>query len=252
MRRLAIFKTGDSFADVISHHGDFDALFLAALSSSAGTPGTTPPSTPLDIDVFDVRDDACPLPPWDAIDGVMITGSHAMVSDREVWSEALKPWLCEAKARQLPMFGVCYGHQLMAAAFGGDSGYHPAGRECGTHNVRLTKAARDDELFGELPPHFGAHLTHSQSVLALPAAATVLAANDHDPHQALRYGPRQWSVQFHPEFTPAVMRAYLEHQRDAIDAQGDDVASLLAGVNATPVATSLLARFAELVVAAKP
>lgn len=248
MRRLAILKTGDSFADVISHHGDFDALFLAALSS----PGTTPPSTELTIDIIDVRDPDVALPSVEAIDGVMITGSHAMVSDREAWSEALKPWLCEARARQLPMFGVCYGHQLMAAAFGGDSGYHPDGRECGTRLVRLTEAARGDELFDELPPHFGAHLTHSQSVLALPAATTVLAANDHDPHQALRYGPRQWSVQFHPEFTPAVMRTYLEHQRDALDVQGDDVARLLAGINATPVATSLLARFVELVVAVKP
>ncbi len=75
-----------------------------------------------------------------------------MVSEQPSWSEALKPWLQQALADNLPLLGVCYGHQLMAAAFGGISDYHPAGRESGTRTVRLTQAGQQDPLFSQLPP----------------------------------------------------------------------------------------------------
>lgn len=238
MPRLLIIKTGDTFADIARDQGDFEAFFLAALRPVAEAhPGLT-------LAVHDARHDGVP-PGLEAGDGLVITGSHAMVSDAAPWSEALKPWLRDARAKGVAMLGVCYGHQLMAAAFGGDSGYHPAGRETGTHEVRLTEAGRHDRLLGTLPAAFPAQLTHAQSVLAAPADATVLAENAHNAYQALRYGPNQWSVQFHPEFTPAVMRAYLGHQRDTLLELGRDPEALIAAVTATPEASGLLARFAH-------
>lgn len=233
MPRLLIVKTGEAFPEVVEVHGDFEALFRQTLAREGFA-----------AEVFDARREA--LPDLDEVDGLYLTGSHSMVSDAEPWSEALKPWLREARARDLPMLGVCYGHQLMASAFGGVSDYHPAGRESGTHTVTLTAAGREDALLGALPERFPAQLTHAQSVLEAPRDATVLARNAHDAHQALRYGPRQWSVQFHPEFTPAVMRAYLARQVDALRDQGQDPQALLDGVTDTPEAGSLLTRFARL------
>lgn len=233
MPRLLIVKTGEAFPEVVAAHGDFEALFRQALAREGFA-----------AEVFDARHD--PLPDLDEIDGLYLTGSHSMVSDAEPWSEALKPWLREARARDLPMLGVCYGHQLMAAAFGGVSDYHPAGRESGTHTVTLTASGREDALLGALPERFPAQLTHAQSVLEAPRDAEVLARNAHDAHQALRYGPRQWSVQFHPEFTPAVMRAYLARQVEPLRDQGQAPQALLDGVTDTPAAGSLLTRFARL------
>ena len=195
MKPLLIIKVGDAFPEVIRDHGDFETLFQEALATKGFT-----------ASVFDPRTGA-PLPDPTAIGGLFITGSHSMVSQREPWSEALKPWLSMALEADVPMLGVCYGHQLMAAAFGGHSDFHPVGRESGTHQVRLTDAGREDALLGTLPERFSAQLTHAQSVLEAPIDAVVLVGNAHDPHQALRYGPRQWSVQFHPEFTAPVMRA---------------------------------------------
>lgn len=243
MPRLTILKTGDSFADVVRDHGDFEDLFLAALAPLAEA------RNDLTLVVHDARREGVPPAPA-AGDGVVITGSHAMVSEAEPWSEALKPWLVEARERGVAMLGVCYGHQLMAAAFGGASGYHPAGREVGTRRLRLTDAGRADPLFDALPATFAAQLTHSQSVLSAPPGAAVLADNDHDPFQALRHGPRQWSVQFHPEFSVPVMRAYLAHQRAALAGQGDDPEARLEAVAPTPEAGGLIARFAEWLVGA--
>ncbi|RAR62886.1 MULTISPECIES: glutamine amidotransferase [Halomonadaceae] len=234
--RLLLIKTGDSFPDVVAKHGDFEALFQARLPDH-------------ELTVWDAREDAQrdTLPPEHAeFDGVLITGSHAMVSDGEPWSEALKPWLHEACERDLPILGVCYGHQLLAEALGGKSGYHPDGREVGTFEVALTEAGQADALLGALPNRFPAHLTHAQSVLTPPAGAVVLACNAHDPYQALRLGPRQWSVQFHPEFTSPVMRDYLEHQREGLGEAGQNVEALCEGIHATPEANDLLEHFIAL------
>jgi len=236
MSRLLIVKTGDSFPDVARDHGDFENLFEQILATSPAAPS---------IGVLDAPR-AAALPDLDDVDSLVITGSHAMVSHAERWSEALKPWLVEARARGIPMLGVCYGHQLMAAAFGGVSDFHPAGRESGTREVMLTEAGHQDPLLGGLPGRFRAHLSHAQTVITPPPEARVLATNAHDPYQALRHGPRQWSVQFHPEFTSAVMRAYLVYQGAALQGQGEDPDHLIAEVDDTPEATGLLTRFALL------
>ncbi|CAM3905064.1 glutamine amidotransferase [Vreelandella rituensis] len=237
MAHLLIVKAGDAFPEVIDAHGDFEALFQCQLETAL-PPGLT-------LQVFDAPREST-LPELSSLAGLVITGSHSMVSAEEPWSEALKPWLVEALERDIPMLGVCYGHQLMASAFGGISDYHPAGRESGTRQVMLSEEAQDDALLGELPQLFYAHLTHAQSVLTPPKNARILAGNKHDPHQALRYGPHQWSVQFHPEFTVSVMHAYLERQRSALRDQGEDPQVLMDAVRATPEATALLARFVAL------
>ncbi|HSH49859.1 MAG TPA: glutamine amidotransferase [Halomonas sp.] len=239
MSRLWIIKTGEAFPDIVAEHGDYEDRFMSALRPLAQT------RPELELEVYDARHDGSPPALGDA-DGIIITGSHAMVSDAEPWSEALKPWLREARQRNVAMLGVCYGHQLMASAFGGHSDYHPDGRESGSRRITLSEAGRHDPLLGTLPTPFVAQLTHAQSVLTAPDDATVLAANAFDANQALRYGPKQWSVQFHPEFNAAVMRAYLERQRDVLRKQGDDPEQLLREVQETPLAASLLPRFGEL------
>ncbi|WP_084155933.1 glutamine amidotransferase [Halomonas halocynthiae] len=239
MPTLWIIKTGDAFPEVVADHGDFDARFLAALSPLADS------HPELELAVYDARYDGEP-PALNDKDGLIITGSHAMVSDAEPWSEALKPWLRHVRQRNIAMLGVCYGHQLMASAFDGVSDYNPAGRESGSRHIMLTDAGRHDPLLGILPTPFVAQLTHAQSVLTAPSDASVLAANEFDANQALRYGPRQWSVQFHPEFNAAVMRAYLMRQTDAMRQQGENPEQLLHDVQETPQSASLLVRFAEL------
>ncbi|SDO11227.1 glutamine amidotransferase [Vreelandella arcis] len=234
MSSLVIIKTGDAFPEVVDQHGDFEQLFIQQLREAL--------PAPLTITVWDARDQT-PAPAPSSFAGVIITGSHSMVSEAPPWSEALKPWLQQALAEDVPMLGVCYGHQLMAAAFDGISDFHPAGRESGTRQVRLTQAGQQDPLFSQLPTCFPAHLTHAQSVMQLPPNTTVLAHNHHDAYQALRYGPRQWSVQFHPEFTVPIMQAYIARQRAALRDQGEDPEALISAVRDTPEATGLLQRF---------
>ncbi|HEX7385800.1 MAG TPA: glutamine amidotransferase [Castellaniella sp.] len=156
------------------------------------------------------------LPDLDAFSVAIITGSWAMVTDHLDWSERTAAWARSLIMADKPLLGVCYGHQLMAAAMGGVVDYNPKGRELGTFPVTLTAAGQKDPLAGGLPSPFMAHLSHAQSVLTAPARAVILAGTAHDPHQILRYGPNVLSCQFHPEFTPDILRICMEgHRKNA-------------------------------------
>jgi GMP synthase (glutamine-hydrolysing) len=195
-----------------------------------------------DAHVVDVeRGDA--LPQAGDYAGVIVTGSGAMVTDRHDWSERSAAWLREAAHGGVPLFGICYGHQLIAHALGGEVGDHPGGREMGTVDVALAGPAAGDPLFAGLPRTFATQATHLQTVLRLPDEAVVLASNPHDPHHAFRWRRSAWGVQFHPEFSAMHMRGYIRARADALAREGTCAATLAAAVSAAPHARRVLRRF---------
>lgn len=234
MPRVVILKTGNTYPVLLEAFGDFDSWFVAGLAPE------------LNVHVVDVTIDDLPGAPADW-DGIVVTGSPAMVSDRAPWSEQTANWLADAVKAEVPVLGVCYGHQLLAHALGGEVGFHPRGRETGTHQVELLDTALEDRLFKGLPRQFPAQLTHRQSVLRLPENAVLLGQNEFEAHQAFRMGPCAWGVQFHPEFSSDVMRAYLEVQAPDLVKEGLDANALLTGVCDAPEASSLLERFSRIV-----
>ena len=175
--------------------------------------------------------------------GVLVTGSPAMVTERHPWSERSAEWLREAVQAGLPVFGICYGHQLLAHALGGEVGENPAGREMGTVELRLTDAAAADPLFSALPARFPAQATHLQTVLQPPPQATVLAHSDLDACQAFRHGTAAWGVQFHPEFSVDRMRGYVQARAQALRDAGHCPRSRWRSIGAAPQARQVLRRF---------
>ena len=183
------------------------------------------------------------LPTREGFAGAIVTGSGAMVTDREDWSQASGAWLREAAHAGLPMLGICYGHQLIADALGGEVGYHPDGREMGTVMLELHPPAAEDPLFAGLPGQFPAQATHMQTVLKPPPGATVLARSVHDGCHAFRWGERAWGVQFHPEFSATHMRGYVRAREEALTREGHCHKQLARDVSATPHARRVLRRF---------
>lgn len=153
------------------------------------------------------------LPPPSALSAAIVTGSWAMVTDRLDWSERTGAWLRRAVDEQLPLLGVCYGHQLLADALGGTVTDNPQGKEVGLETVSLKPAAAQDALLSELPTEFSAYLTHLQSVVTPPPGAQALASSTLDGCQILRYSPTALSFQFHPEMDASVMNACLKNNR---------------------------------------
>jgi GMP synthase (glutamine-hydrolysing) len=184
-----------------------------------------------------------PLPSREGFAGTIVTGSAAMVTDRAEWSERSATWLHDAAHAGMPLFGICYGHQLLAHALGGEVGDHPQGREMGTVDIELHAPAAQDPLFAVLPDRFQVQTTHLQTVLRAPDGATVLARSVHDACHAFRWGDRAWGVQFHPEFSATHMRGYVQARHVALQREGQCPKTIAGNVRATPQARRVLSRF---------
>jgi len=233
MKPVLIIRTGRAPDNIRGRHGDFPHWFRICARL-----------LPQQVRVIDVAAGES-LPAPQEVAGAMITGSAAMVSERASWSERTAGWIRNAMDVELPLFGVCYGHQLMAHALGGRVDYLPGGREIGTQPIELLHEAAADPLAVTLPSSFRAHTTHEQSVLEAPRGSTVLARSVRDPHQLLRYGPQAISTQFHPEFNADVMRAYIRRKHADMRREGTDSQRTFSAVAATPVARRLLRQFAD-------
>ncbi|GAB6089233.1 glutamine amidotransferase [Spirochaeta dissipatitropha] len=234
-RSLFVIKIGSSFPELVSENGDFDLWTLNGCR---------------------VHDNRCRiidaehgqnLPDPAVCAGVVLTGSHSMVTDYLPWSERTAEWIRQLLDERIPILGICYGHQLLAHAVGARVGFLPGGIEIGTAAVhRRRKEAVDDPLFVHLPACFQAQTAHSQTVLELPDDAVHLASSRRDPHHAFRIGDNAWGVQFHPEFSPVVMREYVRRHRTDIEQSGQNYETCFKGVTETPQAQGLLSRFADL------
>jgi GMP synthase (glutamine-hydrolysing) len=232
-RWVLIVKAGSTFPSLRARKGDFEHWMLAGM----GAPES-------EADVVDVEKGAA-LPEHGAHAAVVITGSHCMVTDRLPWSERAAAWLAEEVRDGTPVLGVCYGHQLLAHALGGQVAYNPQGREFGTVEIRLEPEAEQDALFIGLPRSLPVQASHMQSVVRLPPKAVRLAGSALDANHAVRYAPSAWGVQFHPEFDADAMRAYVDHTREQLAAEGTDAERLLGGIDETPSSREILARFAR-------
>jgi GMP synthase (glutamine-hydrolysing) len=165
------------------------------------------------------------------------------------------PWMPRAMevARDLlddeerPTLGVCFGHQLFCMARGGTVARNDR-VEVGTVDVELTESAADDPLFGGFAGSLRVNASHDDTVAELPTPPpAVLGRSSRDRHQILRWGPRAWSVQFHPEMRRRETVLAVDWRVPRIEAEGGDPVAVRAAVEDAPDGLALLARFVELV-----
>lgn len=235
MARLLIVKTGSTVEPVFRRRGDFEQWFAHGLGL-----------TMEQVELVDVqRGETLPAP--DHPRGIVVTGSPEMVSERAPWSERTAAWLPSVVRAGTPLLAVCYGHQLLAHALGGQVGPNPRGLEMGTVSTRLTPAAAQDPLFSGLPPQLVVQATHYESVLSLPPGARCLAASEGDPCHAFAVGRAAWGLQFHPEFDAEIVRGYLEERRQWVIGHGRDPDALTMAARDSDHGAQLLRSFAKLI-----
>jgi GMP synthase (glutamine-hydrolysing) len=231
MNTILVVKLGSTYPQLAAKQGDFDKWVIRRLYSNCL-------SKVVDIVAGDKF-------PKDGFTGIVLTGSHDMVTDKLDWSERTANWLRKQVEKQTPILGICYGHQLLNHALGGITGVNPKGREFGNQKIYLNDAAKSDSLFSSMPKVFIAHCCHAQSALKLPADAVCLGGNAHEPNHIVRFAENCWGVQFHPEFDADATRYYIEQHKDLLTKQGIDTKKLSAAVAPTPESYSLIARFAN-------
>ncbi|NLE88359.1 MAG: glutamine amidotransferase [Myxococcales bacterium] len=229
-RPLAIWTTGEPVTEARRRRGSFAQMIQEVVGDAWRGPW-------LELDVRDPET----LVEAPASAGVILTGSAARIADQSPWMVRVQEQLRALVEERVPIFGICFGHQLLGMALGGRSGPNPLGREIGTATFSLTV---DDPLFGEAPRSYPVSTTHLDSVLELPPGAVALGSTPGERLAAIRFGERAWGVQFHPEFDAEVVGDYVRSRLETLRREGFDPEGLLAARRETPESADLLRRFA--------
>lgn len=187
---ILILKTGELPRRVFENLGPYENAFLRVVGRERCV-------------VVDVRKEEIPEGSWA---GVIITGSPASTYDGEIWITKSEEFLKRAADRSIPLYGVCFGHQLLAQTFGGKVEKCPRGWELGTVTLQQTEDATRNPLFATVPEQFIAQMSHGDVVTELPPGAVTLVQNDHWECQAFVIGDRIWGTQFHSEFTLQIVQ----------------------------------------------
>lgn len=211
LRRIGILETGAPPAGLEGRFGDYPAMLRGLLGEGA-----------FDYRRYDARAGALPVAA-DACDGYLVTGSASAAYDKAEWIDALKRFLRSARGRAR-LVGVCFGHQVMAEAFGGVVRKSERGWAVGVH----TYAIREPRPWMGAPAPGLVRLpaSHQDQVVTPPADAEVLGSSAFTPYGLLAYADGSaMSLQLHPEFSSDYARALLESRRGgAIDAAVADAA----------------------------
>ncbi len=238
---LIVLRAGDAAAPVAARRGEFFSWIRREVGDAWSGEWLE----------HDVRKDE-PLPgPGDAA-GFIITGSSSSVTERAPWMLRTEELVRGIAKAGTPLFGICFGHQLVGQALGGRVAKNPRGREIGTHTVRLLPHSPPDPIFAALGTsparELRANHTHVDSVVELPEGAQLLAETDLEPHAAFAVGERIKCVQFHPEIDGDAMRGYIEARAHLIEAEGGHPRAILERVTDAPDGASTLKSFVRLVV----
>lgn len=185
---ITIVQTGDVPAPLRSEFGPYAKMFERMFDS-----------TGFDFNYQIVTvDDHSLLPDPSRLEAIVITGSPAGVYEDHAWLPPLRDFIRGAYAAKTPMLGICFGHQIMADALGGDVQKSPKGWGLGRHTYRVL--GRPD-FMADAPETVSVACSHQDQVLVPPAEAEVILASDFTPNAGLFYkSGNALSFQPHPEF----------------------------------------------------
>jgi GMP synthase-like glutamine amidotransferase len=194
--KLGILKTGEP-PEALARFGGYPAMFRKLLGEDA-----------YDYAVYDVEAGELPVRA-ESCDAYIVTGSSCGVYDPLPWIAQLKGFLRDAGGKAA-LVGICFGHQVMAEAFGGKVMKSPRGWGLGAHRYEVF--APQPWMAGETKITLPA--SHQDQVTEPPPAAEVVAGSDFTPYGLLAYTDQPAiSLQLHPEFEPDFAIALVERQR---------------------------------------
>ncbi|MEK9130237.1 MAG: gamma-glutamyl-gamma-aminobutyrate hydrolase family protein [Patescibacteria group bacterium] len=182
-------------------------------------------------------------PEMGEISGIIIGGSPHMVGEDEEWMKTLQEYIRIAANKNIPLLGVCFGHQMIAKAFGGKVEKTPQ-REFGTVQIDLTDEGAKDELFRDLPTRLDVLMSHSDSVSEIDTETIKsLALNKHNINQVIKVGDNVRGIQFHPELTKEILEAVAIIRAEVIKNEGLNIEQIVRNLKNAPEAQRVLKNF---------
>ncbi|WP_367606958.1 GMP synthase [Legionella sp. W05-934-2] len=206
MVRLGLINCDPLSPQVIEQYGDYPTMFANFFASTR---------YPITWTVFDAVNQALPENVHD-FDAYVITGSRYGVLDPDPWIQMLLTFIQQLWKSQIKTIGICFGHQAIAQALGGQ-----VNRAANGWGLGVSKATILEQKPWMKPwqPAFQVCVSHQDQVLKLPPHAQCLAKTNHSPIAMMELGEIFLSFQGHPEFNQTYARYLIEKRKGLFEAE---------------------------------
>ncbi|STY28985.1 glutamine amidotransferase, class I [Legionella wadsworthii] len=189
--------------ELIRTHGKYQDMYVKLLQQV---------DPDLQFLVYEVRSGEFPAY-MDAADAYVITGSRYGVNDDLPWIAALEKWVRDIHTHEKKMIGICFGHQLIAKALGGNVSKSPKGWGLG---ISVNKMSQQKPWMRPHLKNLNLIVSHQDQVVDLPEYAEVLASSDFCPFYMLQIKDNLFTVQGHPEYTKGYSQALMELRKNKL------------------------------------
>jgi GMP synthase-like glutamine amidotransferase len=190
----------------------------------------------LELEWFDVVKGELPARP-ETCDAYICTGSRYSAYEEQGWLAALKNYVRQLHEARKPFVGICFGHQLLAQALGGEVAPAEQGWGVGIHEMQIV---RPEPWMAPAQSRMKLQYMHADQVQRMPQGSVVLAAAPHCPVAMFRVGETMLGIEGHPEFPAAYVEALVRSREERIGAARAQAA--LASLT-TPADDALAARW---------
>jgi GMP synthase-like glutamine amidotransferase len=195
--KIGVLAAGITPEELIDQHGSYAQMIINLLNTT---------DTKFEFEVFDVRLDQFPAD-LSQFDGWAISGSKNNVSENLPWMSKLKILILDAYRSKQPIVGICFGHQIIADAFGGVVDRYEGGWGLGLHTYQLTPGYQS--IIGD-DKEFSINAVHQDQVINKPDNSEVIAKSDFCKNAGLIYDDLILTFQAHPEFNMAFEKDLVE------------------------------------------
>lgn len=197
--KIGILQTGRAPDSLQAAHGDYNEMSQVFL----GLPSEN-------VRHYAVLDGEFPDSVSDC-DGWFITGSRFGVYEDHDWIPPLEAFIRSAYAEKRKMVGVCFGHQIMAQALGGEVEKFEDGFSVGAVDYTLSGKLKPSSKTVSDTTRLNAY--HQDQIKVPPEAAELILTSDFCKFAGFAYGDWGLSVQPHPEFNGAYLKDLVVERR---------------------------------------
>jgi GMP synthase (glutamine-hydrolysing) len=204
-----------------------------------------------DIQVFNLFENTISFDILKNYSGILFGGSgeFSVTSIDKKWLDNILNIINVIIKHDIPMFGSCFGHQLLALAFNAKVETQEHNKEVGTFEVQINKDGLSNPIFEGFPQVFSVQLGHQDFVTEVPSECTLLSSSKKCSNQCFQVkGKLIYTTQFHPELTYEDMATRINYYADYgyVD-KSSSIEDLKKSFYDTPISSNILFNFHKLV-----